>query len=152
MEIKTFEDLIDWTRQLHAHLAKCLHDAAEKHNNERTSALMDYVASHEAMLAKTVTEFEKQADPKVLQTRLYDYQNHKPLKPGAACDPRFTTMSFDDIAKEIFAFHDQVMDLYKTLIGKAEIEGAKTLLEDLLSLEQHEAMQLSSQIGRMNDL
>ncbi|MBK1886303.1 MULTISPECIES: ATPase [unclassified Marinobacter] len=152
MEIKTFEDLIDWTRQLHAHLARCLHDAAEKHSNERASALMDYVASHETLLAKAVAEFEKQADPKVLKTRLYDYQTHKPFTPGAACDPRLTTMSFDDIAKEVFTFHDEIMELYKTLIGKAEIEGAKTLLEDLLSLEQHHAMQLSSQIGRMNDL
>lgn len=152
MEIKTFEDLIDWTRQRHDHLARCLHDAAEKHSNERASALMDYVASHETRLANAVVEFEKQADPNVMQTRLYDYQKHTPFTPGVACDPRLTTMSFDDIAREVFAFHDEVMELYKTLIGKAEIEGAKTLLEDLLALEQHEAMQLSSQIGRMADL
>lgn len=152
MEIKTFEDLIDWTRQLHSHLAKCLHESAEKHSNERASALLDYIAHHESLLAKAVAESEKQADPKVLQTRLYDYLNHKPFTPGQACDARFTTLDFDDIAREIFEFHDQVMDLYDSLIGKAEIEGAKTLLEDLLALEKHEAMQLSSQIGRMSDI
>ncbi|WP_417515811.1 ATPase [Marinobacter sp.] len=152
MEIKTFEDLIDWTRQLHSHLARCLHESAGKHKNERASALLDYIARHEQLLAEAVTEFEKQADPKVLNTRLYDYLNHKPIKPGQACDTRFATLGFDDIAREIFAFHDQVMDLYDSLIGKAEIEGAKTLLENLLSLEQHEAMRLSSQIGRMSDL
>ncbi|GGE52689.1 hypothetical protein GCM10011533_01400 [Streptosporangium jomthongense] len=152
MEIKTFEDLIDWTRQLHSHLAKCLHESAGKHNNERASALLDYIARHESLLAEAVAEFEKQADPKVLHTRLYDYLNHKPFTPGQACDARFTTLGFEDIAREIFEFHDQVMDLYDSLIGKAEIEGAKTLLEDLLALEKHEAMQLSSQIGRMRDI
>ena len=44
------------------------------------------------------------------------------------------------------------MSLYDTLIGKAEIPEAKSLLEDLKSLEEHEAMRLASQIGRMNDL
>ncbi|PCM43053.1 ATPase [Marinobacter sp. ANT_B65] len=152
MEIKTFGDLIDWTRQLHAHLAECLHESAEKHDNERASALLDYIARHESLLAKTVAEFEKQADPKALQTHLYDYLNHKPFKPGQACDTRFAKLDFDDIAREIFAFHDQIMDLYDSLIGKAEIEEAKTLLEELLALEKHEAMQMSSQIGRMNDI
>jgi poly(A) polymerase Pap1 len=152
MEIKTFEDLIDWTRQLHSHLAKCLHESAETHNNERASALLDYISRHEALLAKTVAEFEKQADPKAMKTRLYDYLNHKPIKPNQACDIRFGTLDFDGIAREIFTFHDQVMDLYESLIGKAEIEVAKSLLEDLLALEQHEAMRLARQIGRMTDL
>ena len=61
-------------------------------------------------------------------------------------------MSFEDIAREVFQFHDQVMDLYDSLIGKAEIPEAKSLLEDLLALEEHEAMRLASQIGRMQDL
>lgn len=152
MEIKTFGDLIGWTRQLHAHLAKCLNESAQKQTNERNSALLDYVAGYESQLAETVAEFEKQADPKVLQTRLYDYAEHQPFTPGLACDARFDTFSFDEISREVFAFHDQIMDLYESLTGKAEIEGAKTLLEDLLALEQHEARQLSSQIGRMSDI
>ena len=61
-------------------------------------------------------------------------------------------MAFDDIVREIFDFHDQVMELYDALIGKAEIREAKSLLEDLKALEEHEAMRLASQIGRMNDL
>ncbi|MDO6441363.1 MULTISPECIES: ATPase [unclassified Marinobacter] len=152
MEIKTFGDLIDWTRQLHSHLARCLQASAEKNSNERASALLDYISRHETLLAKAVGEFESQADPKALNTRVYDYLNHKPIKVGESCDTRFNTLDFDDISREIFAFHDQVMDLYDSLIGKAEIEEAKTLLEDLLALEQHEAMRLSSQIGRMNDI
>lgn len=152
MEIKTFADLIDWTRQLHAHLARCLHESADKHQNERASALLDYISSHEALLEKAVAEYEKQADPKAMQTRLYDYGVHKPIEKNRVCNTDYSEMGFADISREIFDFHDQVMDLYDTLIGKAEIPEAKSLLEDLKSLEEHEAMRLSSQIGRMNDL
>ncbi|WP_417567291.1 ATPase [Marinobacter sp.] len=152
MEIKTFEDLIDWTRQLHAHLARCLHESAGRNKDERASALLDYLSSHESLLEKAVSEFEKQADPKAMKTRLYDYLNHKPIKANQACDIRYADLDFKDIAREIFQFHDQVMDLYDSLIGKAEIPEAKSLLEDLLALEEHEAMRLASQIGRMDDL
>lgn len=152
MEIKTFADLIDWTRQLHAHLARCLQASAQQNQSERASALLDYISTHESLLEQAVAEYEKQADPKAMQTRLYDYGVHKPIEKNSACDTRYHTLDFDSIARDIFSFHDQVMALYDALIGKAEIPEAKSLLEDLKSLEQHEAMRMASQIGRMNDL
>lgn len=152
MEIKTFADLIDWTRQLHGYLARCMRESAGLHKNERASALLDYISTHESLLEKAVAEYERQADPKAMQTRLYDYGVHKPIKKNRMCDIRYNDMSFDDIAKEIFNFHDQVMDLYDALIGKAEIREAKELLEDLKALEKHEAMRMASQIGSMSDL
>lgn len=154
MEIRTFEDLIDWTRQLHAHLAQCLHESAAKHKNERASALLDYVSHHERLLERTVAEFEKQADPKALKTRLYDYANfeHKPIKSHRTCDTHYAELDFAGIEREVFDFHDQVVDLYDSLIGKAEIQEAKTLLEDLKALEEHEAMRLARQIGGMDDV
>ncbi|MBW7471295.1 ATPase [Marinobacter sp. M216] len=152
MEIKTFEDLIDWTRQLHAYLAECLHESAALNTNERASALLDYVSSHEAKLEQAVAEFEKQADAKAMKTRLYDYASHKPIKSHRTCDTHYADLDFDGIEREIFDFHDQVMDLYDALIGKAEIPEAKTLLEDLKALEEHEAMRLARQIGRMDDV
>ncbi|MBW0147639.1 ATPase [Marinobacter arenosus] len=152
MEIKTFEDLIDWTRQLHAYLAQSLHQSAALNADERASALLDYVSSHEAKLEQAVAEFEKQADSKAMKTRLYDYANHKPIKSHRTCDTHYADLDFEGIEREIFDFHDQVMDLYDALIGKAEIPEAKTLLEDLRSLEEHEAMRLARQIGRMDDV
>lgn len=152
MEIKTFADLIDWTRQLHAHLARCLHESAALNKDERASALLDYISSHESLLEKAVAEYQKQADQKAMQTRLYDYGVHKPISKNQACDTHYQELDFAGIAREIFDFHDQVMSLYDSLIGKAEIPEAKELLEDLKSLEQHEAMRMASQIGSMNDM
>ncbi|PSF14536.1 MULTISPECIES: ATPase [Marinobacter] len=152
MEIKTFADLIDWTRQLHAHLGRCLHESAALNKDERASALLDYISRHEQLLAKAVEEYEKQADSKAMNTRLYDYGVHKPIENERTCDTHYNDLDFAGIAREIFDFHDQVMNLYDNLIGKAEIPEAKTLLEDLKSLEEHEAMRMASQIGRMQDV
>ncbi|HLV76472.1 MAG TPA: ATPase [Marinobacter sp.] len=152
MEIKTFADLIDWTRQLHGHLARCLQQSASRNPDERASLLLEYLSRHEAILEKGVAEYERQADSRALETRLYDYGVHKPIKTDQSCDTRYDSLDFDGVAREIFQVHKQVCELYDNLITKAEIREAKTLLEDLLAMHEHEAMRLSGQIGRINDL
>lgn len=152
MDIKTFSDLIDWTRQLHGHLAKCLTQGAAKHQEEGARLLLEYLADHEAKMAKMVEGFEQQADPKAMHTYVYDYLSHQPIAINQSCSTHYESLSYDDICREVFSFHEQVMDLYRTLIGKADTPGAKDLLESLLAMEKHEAMRLATQTGRMHDL
>ncbi|SFM69487.1 ATPase [Marinobacter zhejiangensis] len=152
MEIKTFRELIDWTRDLHQHLSECLSHCAETHKQERAQMLLEYLAAHEAELAKVVAEFEHQGDGKAMDTRVYDYLNHQPLETHRSCSRPYAEMSFDEISREVFSFHDQIMDLYKTLVSKADIPEAQDLLQALLDMEQHEAMRLARQVGRMDDV
>ncbi len=152
MEIKTFEDLIDWARQLHHHLSKCLGECSGQNQDERARALLSYLADHEAELERITAEFEKLGDPKALKTRLYDYLNHKPIETHRTCDSHYADLDYQGIVTEIFDFHDQVIELYDTLAGKAEIPEARALLESLRDMEQHEAMRLARQIGRMEDI
>lgn len=154
MEIKSFDDLIIWARELHAHLSRCLSEGAKKNQEERARALLGYLSDHESELSRITDEFEKQADPKALKSRLYDYLNneHKPIKTHQTCGGHYDNLDFNGIVREVFHFHDQLMDLYDSLAGKAEIPEAKELVESLRNMEQHEAMRLASQIGRMNDV
>lgn len=115
-------------------------------------ALLDYLSKHETLLEKAVAEFERQADPKALTTRLYDYGSHPPIESHRTCETHYEALDFEGIEREVFDFHRQVMDLYDSLIGKAEIPEAKSLLEELKALEEHEAMRLARQVGRMEDL
>lgn len=152
MEIKTFGELIEWTRELHEHLSRCLAHCSTRHQEERAGALLTYLANHEAELERIVREFERQGDRKALDTRVYDYLSNHPIKAHRTCDESYAKLDFDGIVREIFDFHEQVLSLYQTLIGKAEIPEAKTLLESLLEMEQNEAMRLARQIGRMDDV
>ncbi len=154
MDIKTFEDLIIWARELHTNLSQCLSECSTKNQDERASSLLNYLANHESELARITEEFEKQADPKALKTRIYDYldREHKRIKAHKSCDGHYANLDFDGIEREVFAFHDQLIDLYDSLAGKAEIPEAKELVESMKAMEEHEAMRLASQIGRMNDV
>lgn len=64
MEITTFEDLIDWTRQLHAHLSRSLHESAKLNNDERASALLDYLSRHESLLEKACVNSRTRPNPR----------------------------------------------------------------------------------------
>lgn len=154
MEIKTYQDLIEWARQLHRHLARCLSECATNNRDERANALLDYLAGHEAEIAQMTAEFERQADPKALKTRLYDYyeSDHRAIRNHGHCDGHYASLDFDTIAREIFAFHDQLVELYQSLNLKAEIPEASDLVESLRSMEVNESMRLARQVGSMNDL
>tara|TARA_B100000214_G_scaffold336171_1_gene279933 strand:- start:340 stop:798 length:459 start_codon:yes stop_codon:yes gene_type:complete len=152
MDIKTFGELINWTRDLHAHLARCLAHCATKNEEERARALLDYLATHESGMERIVNEFKSQGDSKALETRVYDYLSHHPIKTHRTCDEPYAQLDFEGICKEIFDFHDQIEDLYRTMADKAEIPEAKELLRSLLTMEENEAMRLARQIGRMDDL
>ncbi len=151
MEIKTFADLIEWTRLWHLHLSDCLNGCAVKHQDERAKMLLGYIAGHELEIGQIVTEFEKQANANTLNTRVYDYVDHKPVKFHQSCDGHYSNLTPDQICREIFEFHDQVIALYDNLSGKAEIVEAKELADALLAMEQHEAKRLATQIGRIDE-
>lgn len=152
MKIETFHDLIDWTRQLHAHLAECFRHCATQHEEDQGKWLLEYLSAHEATLERTVASFEKQADPKALHTWVYDYLSHTPISPHQACSAPYAEMSFDDISREVFSLHDQVIELYRYLEGRAEIPETRDLVRELLKLEEHEAMRLAQQTNRARDL
>jgi len=108
--------------------------------------------AHESEIERIVNEFERQADTNALETRVYDYLSHHPIKTHLTCDEPYAKLDFNGICREVFDFHDQIIDLYQTMVGKAEIPEVRELLESLLTMEQNESKRLARQVGRMDDL
>lgn len=152
MQIKTFSELIEWTRTLHEYLAQCLAHCASRHTDERASLLLEYLASHEAEMEKMVAAFERQADRKAARTYVYDYIPHNPITAHLVCDDHYAKLDADAISAEVFDFHEQIISLYRTLAGKAEIREAEELMQALLDMEEHETKRLVRQVERMDDL
>lgn len=152
MQIKTFSELIEWTHSLHADLALCLAHCASRHSDERASLLLDYLASHESAMEKMVAAFARQADPNAGHTYVYDYIPHNPVATHLLCDDHYAELDADAIGIEVMEFHQQIISLYRTMIGKAEISAAVELMQSLLDMEENETKRLVHQVGRMNDL
>ncbi len=100
MEVRTFSDLIEWTRGLHANLADCLAHCASRHGDERASLLLDYLASHESEMEKMVAAFKRQADPKAMRTYVYDYMPHKSITTHLVCDDHYARLDARGISTD----------------------------------------------------
>lgn len=103
-------------------------------------------------MERIVSEFRSQGDSRALETRVYDYLSHDPIQTHRTCNEPYAKLDFAGICKEVFDYHDQIENLYRTMADKAEIPEAKALLQSLLAMEENEAMRLARQVGRMDDL
>ncbi len=146
MDIKTFEDLIEWSRELHHHLGRCMEAKVDAQTDEKAKALLNYLVDHEKAMEKMVTEFENQADAKALKTRVYDYLSNGPVTSQRTCTVPYDELDYEGICREVFDYHTQMINLYKSLAGKAETANARELMEDLLSMEEHESMRMAQQV------
>lgn len=152
MEIKTYEELIDWVRNMHGLLARTMEEGADATSNEEAGALLHYLADHEKELARITEEYEHQAAPNVLQTRLYDYLTRSPMRVPDPRDSHFGSLSFDDICREVFAFHDRIIEIYHSLDEQAITPETHELVEALQKMEKNESMRLARQVASTRDM
>ncbi|MEM9230770.1 MAG: ATPase [Pseudomonadota bacterium] len=148
MKVRKISDLVDWTRLMHHLLAEHLAANTDQNKDELARMLLAYVADHEAALAKIIDGFEARADPKALNTWMYDYLEHRKVDLARLSEQPFSEMTFDEICGSVFDAHNQAIELYRDLLGRADILEAKELLRSLLSIEEHETMRLAQQINR----
>ncbi|MBS3803251.1 MAG: ATPase [Oleiphilaceae bacterium] len=152
MEITTFGELIEWTREQHSSLARCLDHYAARHEDERSRGLLAYLARHESEIEWMVADFKRQGDEKALNTTLYDYLSSPSHHAQSPCGKHFLELDFDGICREVLDFHNDVIQLYQLLLRKALIPEVEELISPLLEMERSQAKLMAQQVVLMTDL
>lgn len=151
MNIERCEDLIDWTARAHARLSLCMAQASEGRSDSLARMLLDYLAEHEQELSGTVARIRESADPRALQTRLQGAVQADQLTLDLD-EEVYAQMNVDQIAGEIFAIHNRIIDLYLSLADRSGLGSARALLGEMHQLEERETMRLAQQVNRMHEL
>lgn len=151
MNIERCEDLIDWTSHTHARLSTCMTEGADERSDSLAKMLLVYVAEHERALTSTISRIKEHADPTALHVRLHDAVDRSAVTMNLDSEA-YAKMSVDDISREIFAVHNQIIDLYRSLESRPGLDRARELLGEMLQLEEHETMRLAQQVNRMHEL
>ncbi len=152
MKAQTFQYLTEWTTLFHNNLAELMEKGLPQQTDERSKWVLEYLIEHERKLAKEVEGFKEQADPKALNTWLYD-QISETLPPDQRTrEVDFGKMNFDQICEEIFDVHNQVMEIWKGMTSKGAIPEAKELSQKIYELEKNETMRLADQITSVNQM
>lgn len=151
MNIERCEDLIDWTRKAHALLADCMAEGAKDRSDSLASMLLDYLAQHERELEATIVRVKEHAEPSALQAPLHDALQGDVLALDIDSET-FAKISVDEVSQQVFALHNRIIDLYRSLEKRRELHKASGLLGEVLQLEERETMRLAHQVNRMHEM
>lgn len=151
MNIERCEDLIDWTSQAHTRLSACMREGANERSDSLAKMLLDYLAEHEREMTDTITRIREHADPRALQTHLHDAVQGDTLALEIDSEA-YSQMNVDEISREVFAIHNRIIDLYRSLESRPGLDKAREVLGEMLHLEEHETMRLAQQVNRMHEL
>lgn len=151
MQAETFDYLLEWTGNLHTMIADRLEQALTADTDQRSRWLMEYVAGHERDIAHTVARYRSQASESASKTWLYEHIGEN-LPPESRWELSFVGKTFDEISQEVFRLHEQLIEVYESMVGRATIPEAVELMTNMLSLEEGETRRLAEQSGRLQDL
>ncbi|WP_323844314.1 ATPase [Microbulbifer magnicolonia] len=152
MQVETLRDVLVWTREFHKNLSACLQHCAGRNENARSKMLLEYLARHEQELSQTVAGFVETAETRALNTWCYDFLEKHPILHSAQCDAPFQALEPDEIMGIVTDQQEQVIDLYRYLHGRADIEATRELMEELESLEEQETKQMVQGANRMQEM
>lgn len=152
MKIETLKDVLHWTAELHRRLSVYLTECGDKTHNERSGLLLDFLTQHETRLAELVSRFEESADEKALRSWCYEYFEKNPQWLQPVSDLDLDRLDIQSLMARIIDQHNRVIELYRYLHSQEGAPSAKALLQNLIELEQHEAMQMAMGSNRLNDI
>ncbi|HDY85935.1 hypothetical protein LCGC14_0996180 [marine sediment metagenome] len=152
MQVETLKDLLNWTVDFHHQLSGSLADSAGENDNERAKLLLNYLAEHEQNVCKIIKEFLTNANSNALNTWCYEYLNKHSIIKHTHADAPFADFDTAKINEAVTHLHQQVITLYEDLLAQIPANSAHELLEEVFSLEQHEAMRISQSANRLEDM
>lgn len=152
MEIETLDDVLSWTKKFHQHLSQCLSHCSSDNDSERSRLLLGYLAEHEKHLTLLLQEIQNTAKSSALMTWCQEYINKHPIDAHEKCHQPFARLTTNEISETIFKLHSDVIELYRFLLAQAGAPSAIELLQQLLDLEEHEAMQMANGTNQLEDL
>jgi hypothetical protein len=151
MKAETFEDLIKWNADVHDMLADRMHKGAEINSDERAKGLLTYLAGHERTLADIVRKTGGHADEKALNTWLYEHLSEDLLAQNDL-KVDFDNWDYERISEKVFDIHNQIIDLYRSLLERAVTPEAGEVMRELYDMQMHETLRLADQVNNGRSL
>lgn len=152
MSVETVFDVMELTRGIHRQLAENLDRCFPLEGQERVRMLMAYLSDHEARLDKVLKQVEEDTASGTLHTWMRDYLDSYPALKHLTLNIDCDVDSADDLLGKVLDLHEKLIGLYQYLAERTPVEAVREHLQSLMALEQHEAMRMARDGGRLNDL
>lgn len=152
MKTETLQDILRWTKDFHAQLGAKLEACEQDETAERGKMVLGYLAQHEKDLSKLLKEYSQSASENALNTWCYDYLQNYSIDEETSGDKPLEMLTVTEITAEVERRHNGVIALYKHLLDRVDIPAAVELMQELVNLEEHEAMRMAQSTNRFQDM
>jgi hypothetical protein len=150
--VHTLNDMLSRTREFHRRLAKGLEESAKISTDERVTLLLGYIYGQEERVSRALQVIQDSAEKSQLETWFYEFsQKHNVIRRDREHKP-FSEMTTDEILAEVGEEHNEIVELYRYLYGRAGTTPATELLRELVDLEEYETMRLMQEASRTNEM
>ena len=151
MQVKTIQEVFDWTVQFHTQMAANFFSVREL-LGERNASLADYCVDYEKKLAEDLIGFKAITQLTTLNTFCYEYflENEDVVN--------FTDLDHSKVLNEqaiqeyLSIQHQKVLNVYSYLADKAQSPEAQEKLTQLHELEEQGLKQMMQSINRHADM
>lgn len=149
MTASTTRSLLDQVQQFHQQVADYCARTARLSQDERIRLLLDYIGRHEQHLAEATAHYAADGSDKVLNTW---FRNPPTPLTGTSIDTLGTNPDVSDVIKWVIRIDDSIIAYYQSLAAEAEIPEVKTVLNNLLTMENREKLKTVRSALRIDDL
>lgn len=149
---QSLDEVLTKTREFHANLAKSLDANASQNPDPRAELLVNYLKDHEIKLEKALKTLQDSADKEDLNTWFYEYAQPENILRTSPSQKPFSRMTTDEIMEEVSNQHQQVIEFYRYMYGRAGGTDAGELLRELIELEQTETNMMMYEGSRVEEM
>lgn len=151
MKPKTLDELLILTRKFYKKLEQNLRNSAESSDDELRSYLLEYIADHEKRLTDVVEKFEQESEKNALDTWFYEYTDRHKIIHSDPDDISFENKNAEEVQEVVMRVHNQLLDLYRHLLARAESHTVEETLQQLLDYQKSATEKIAYETGRANE-
>lgn len=144
-------EVLAWVSTYHQTLAEKYLELADEATRERAALLLKYLSEHQRLLANSVGKFAEDAADSLLATWSDQCPEFEMPDSVNQLQDDLAGKDTEEIIRSVIKFHDQLIDMYKTLEENASTPSAKAQFEALARMEQQEEMRTVRDAQRLED-
>lgn len=149
---QSLDEVLTKTREFHANLAKSLDIPSNGNVDPRAELLVNYLKDHELKLSKALKTLQSSANKKDLNTWFYEYAKPENILRCKPSHKPFSRMTTDEIMEEVSNQHQQVIEIFRYMYGRAGGTNTGELLRELIELEQTETNMMMYEGARVEEI
>ena len=151
MRYEKIKSIIDHAREFHRMIAEYYHTQSDLADIPRVKMLLEYLEHHERSIEKILSDYEPDAAQKLLKI----WSKYSP------CEQKLEELrkmlnnpatNEEEIVRQAIVMDDCLLDLYRQLAKQTDNSSVKEILENMLSLEEHELRNLVRDSLRLYEL